>query len=1102
MNKKDIERMISLADDRYVDEIFRDRISGGRKNIALRFAAAAAALAVVVGGISYFVSTAGDADKITGDPIVSEEGSVDYSQYFQNHDESAIRADDWDSWSVESAGIFCYFSDSEYVKSVMPFDMNSYTNANCNFFYDHRDEVKAVLIHANNSDDNTSESAKRLYVEVYKRGEFFPHLALDRCKSMKRFDVDVYGFDPWDTEEKEAGVVFAMADKEYLIGGNNLSFDEIGIIMDSIIENGLWADRFDISKAEMEYFDNINAEISLAEANEISPFAGRVPQMQSFGDMRLNNGTVSYYACRDENKGIVPKWLYFTYFNGTDRDICLQYFTEAAADEVQHIEKTVKIDDIELDKLSEYRDGNSHVFAIDYGDFKINVWANNCTDNELLHCITAISIGANGVVGNSSRNISLVEANNIAPFAGHIPQSENIGGMRLSGVSTSEASFNGETEENYIYINYLQESPHKYITLYYTCGDEVPNAFFAETFTAEQLEEIAQKSEQGSPDMLSYSFSLEFDGFRVNIKAECNKFEMKKCVSEINRMDYTAVTLAEANTVAPFAGYVPQNETVGDMKLGSVQYNGRNIVLDYSYNGENRFSYIGLTYTEDKEVTADYSVITLEELINSDIVILRDDSEDNRSNYKFAVECGGFYVCIDSEKCTTEELYGCVLDTLMENAPTDLGVQTGVHLSNGITLADSTLAKANKIPPFAGYVPQSESFGSLKLSAVSEGYFDGDVSPCLIHMVYVDDVDNPKQMLTAHFFSDYRAVSLEEIKVSAVPISELSADKLNDYKDASGTSILIDCGDFKILVGANANCSKEDIWRFINGVKGLTVHDAQDDPASGFSFTPFGSLAEANKLAPFAGYVPNVKTIGDMNIYLRDGCEVSSAESEEYGRVLNIAYQSAVTSGSTYGESDFKAISLNYTEKKAYNIPTSPVISVSDVPIANLDELKTDGVRPDGRVCYRFVIDCGTCYITVAADCLPGEMKVFITGIRTAWVTAQQERAYEGDALAERLLRGGGEALTMEKVKELSKKGDALDWSDFTDFSGTDIGSGLFIMSYDVEGTDYTVLVGGAGVDVKPMYISLCGADGKKIDIRYDSVEEFLGEKPFLNYEF
>ncbi len=48
MNISEFERMISLADEKYVDEMFEDRIYGKRKNIFISFAAAAAALTVTI----------------------------------------------------------------------------------------------------------------------------------------------------------------------------------------------------------------------------------------------------------------------------------------------------------------------------------------------------------------------------------------------------------------------------------------------------------------------------------------------------------------------------------------------------------------------------------------------------------------------------------------------------------------------------------------------------------------------------------------------------------------------------------------------------------------------------------------------------------------------------------------------------------------------------------------------------------------------------------------------------------------------------------------------------------------------------------------------
>lgn len=772
MKKADIERMISLADDRYIDEIFRDKITGRRKNIFVTFTAVAAALALVAGGISYFVSNAGNADKIVADDtIVSELGIVDYSLYFQNTKMEASEVID-DDWAIETDGIFCYFSDSEYVKSVMPFDMSRFVNASCHFYYNYKDEVKTILMNADNRTDDLQENVKSVSVAAFERGEWFPHLSLGKYKSMKRFDVDVYGFDFRETENF-IGVIFAADGKEYYISGENISYDEIGLIMDSVIENGLWTDSFDLSRAEMEYGD-ISADITLGEANFIEPFAGYVPQVHKFGDMTLNFNKVSYQAGRDEANGIVPQWLYFTYYDGGEQDICLQYFTDDA--DVQPLEKTVAIDDIDLDKLSEFRhDGNNHTFTIDFGNFKVNVWTNNCTDDVLMECINAIR-GGDVVSGT----VTLAEANNIVPFAGHVPQFENIGNMKLLDPTLSESANYGKT--------------------------------------------------------LKISYNIEF--YLSNIHQLSATFTEKKAWRENNE---PLVSLDEIT-----------KEGLEKFKTDEISYDGTGY-------------------------------------------------------YQFSADCGGFFVTVNAW-CTPEELWEYVSAINPKAAE-----QVGVRLSNGVTLVDSTLSAANKIQPFAGYVPQLESFGDMKLSAVSEGYFDGNASPSLLHTVYVDDMDNPKKMLTAHFYSDYKAVFLDVPKVSAIPLADISPEKIKEY---GGNSFIVDCGEFYILIGANPRCTPEEVWAYIGEIKGTAASDANDK---------------------------------------------------------------------------------------------------------------------------------------------------------------------------------SGNLLTIDKVKELAKKGDDLTWSDFDGYTFTEGGSGLYIRSYAVEG-GYNLMVSGTGRETKPMYIYLSCEGKGKIDIRYDSIDEFLNE--------
>jgi len=85
--------------------------------------------------------------------------------------------------------------------------------------------------------------------------------------------------------------------------------------------------------------------------------------------------------------------------------------------------------------------------------------------------------------------------------------------------------------------------------------------------------------------------------------------------------------------------------------------------------------------------------------------------------------------------------------------------------------------------------------------------------------------------------------------------------------------------------------------------------------------------------------------------------------------------------------------------------------------------------------------------------------------------------------------------LSLEKVIELSKKGNELSWDDFGKYDSIDIGSGLYIRRYDID-ENYYLLIGGSSIDEKPWYIYLIKANNSDnyIDIRIDNIDDFISE--------
>ena len=89
-----------------------------------------------------------------------------------------------------------------------------------------------------------------------------------------------------------------------------------------------------------------------------------------------------------------------------------------------------------------------------------------------------------------------------------------------------------------------------------------------------------------------------------------------------------------------------------------------------------------------------------------------------------------------------------------------------------------------------------------------------------------------------------------------------------------------------------------------------------------------------------------------------------------------------------------------------------------------------------------------------------------------------------------------GITLTLEKLREIySGDPSNLTWSDFEEYEFTEIGSGLYILYYNIE-NKYSLTIGGVP-DEEPWYMrfSIAGADDY-IEIREESLEEYLASHP------
>ena len=83
--------------------------------------------------------------------------------------------------------------------------------------------------------------------------------------------------------------------------------------------------------------------------------------------------------------------------------------------------------------------------------------------------------------------------------------------------------------------------------------------------------------------------------------------------------------------------------------------------------------------------------------------------------------------------------------------------------------------------------------------------------------------------------------------------------------------------------------------------------------------------------------------------------------------------------------------------------------------------------------------------------------------------------------------------LSIEKVIEISQKGDNLSWNDFEKYKSKEVGFGLYILEYEID-DKYYLIIGGRDSKEAPMYIRLVRNENKDdyIDIREENVENFI----------
>lgn len=542
--------MVSLADERYVDEMLEERIvlHGRKKSSFPALAASAAAMALVLGGIWHFANTAGlspeDGTPVThsaADTVFTaeEEQTFDYEVLFKNKysGELPISFNVFNS-KTRNKGSLAF--DGEYALSILPFKAEGFWEKRNQFYLypDENGEIFGGIIYLESEFDETaSPKFKCININMGRDGTLSHSFPIEDTVPALRFGTALYCYDDTgaylsDVYSSNLKAYFVIGDMEYAVETCNISAAETGEIIDSIIDSGLSPDSFDISRAYG--FEDITAEISYDRANATEPFTGYVPVVD--GILYLYTDSVTYDV-QKVNGEVTGQYMAVVYTDNTDdgERIKFDYYTTGYFGR-EPFENTADLYDIAPEGIDAFMTDGEYKFTADCGKFMINVTA-KCSADKLMKYIDAIR----GGTYNAGSDITLAEAIRDPVTSGLVPPTERIGTMSLeNGVCKLWDNDGGRcikvkyTDPFFDYDDERFEEYGKYLTASYSVYDgSDPDARSLD-------EEITPWFELNDNGVAKFGFSVYSGSTRIRVQALCTNEEMAEFlmyVREFSRID-------------------------------------------------------------------------------------------------------------------------------------------------------------------------------------------------------------------------------------------------------------------------------------------------------------------------------------------------------------------------------------------------------------------------------------------------------------------------------------------------------------------------------------------------------------------------------------
>lgn len=411
MNRKEIEKMISLADDSYIEEMFTTRLYE-RKHHGAAWIAAAAAVVIAVGAAGIALQSA-NSDKIVTDlqEILTEDDYTDCEKYFTNEldlDEETNKQfwrdalyGDRDSYYISGS---VYDFPRDYIDGITRFDTSSYGFCTAEMFCGKDDAPRRANITLTHSMNSTMINMI-FYTDDSGIAKYFKE---ERYVPVIRNGVELYGFDL--SENKDGSYLLAhwkVNETNYVFSSIRIGCEKFLEIIDQYLTGDFTLDSFDLNSSIRKHGRDY---ISPNEMNRNSVFAGYIPNYSPFAGLCLAEETsLNYEDYSSDGEILYRRYDHVfadpeSYKNGNAEIYIYLIYEWGTYLNIFNISEVcdfpiIPFEEITPERLDEIRKDIAYTpnysFIIPVNDFGITVMA-DCERERLIEAMDAIrSQGAN-----------------------------------------------------------------------------------------------------------------------------------------------------------------------------------------------------------------------------------------------------------------------------------------------------------------------------------------------------------------------------------------------------------------------------------------------------------------------------------------------------------------------------------------------------------------------------------------------------------------------------------------------------------------------------------------------------------------------------------